>query len=45
MYAQMVETGVAKLRDAVDMPPEEQAFQARINGGVESGDEAVACGG
>src|SRR5437762_6239656 len=34
MYAQMVETGVAKIRDAVDMPPEEQAFQARIDADI-----------
>src|SRR5881409_2106301 len=34
MYAQMVETGVAKLQDAADMSPQEQAFQARIDADV-----------
>jgi len=34
MYAQLVETGLAKVRSADDMSPEEQAFQARIDAGV-----------
>src|SRR6185437_9307771 len=29
MYAQMVDTGVAKVGDVADMSPEERAFQAR----------------
>lgn len=31
MYAQMVETGVKKVKDRSDMSPEEQAFMARID--------------
>src|SRR2546429_5437833 len=34
MYAQMVETGVAKLQDAADMSPQEQAFQARVDADI-----------
>ena len=34
MYAQMVETGLSKVRDLDDMSPEERAFQARIEAGV-----------
>lgn len=34
MYAQLVETGLAKVRSADVMSPEEQAFQARIDAGV-----------
>src|SRR5947207_14916030 len=34
MYAQMVETGVAKVRDAEDMSPDEQAFQARVDADI-----------
>src|SRR5438128_8465741 len=34
MYAQMVETGLKKVRTADDMSAEEQAFQARIDAGV-----------
>src|SRR5881392_443308 len=34
MYAQMVETGVAKVRDAHEMSPEEQAFQARVDADI-----------
>lgn len=34
MYAQLVETGLAKVRSIEDMSPEEQAFQARIDAGV-----------
>ena len=31
MYAQMVDTGVAKVGDVADMSPEERAFQARVD--------------
>ena len=34
MYAQMVETGVAKVQDAADMSPQEQAFQARVDADI-----------
>ena len=34
MYAQMVETGVAKVRDVADMSPDEQAFQARVDADI-----------
>ncbi len=34
MYAQMVDTGLAKVRDAEDMTPDEAAFQARIDAEV-----------
>ena len=34
MYAQMVDTGLKKVRTADDMSAEEQAFQARIDAGV-----------
>src|SRR2546421_10860291 len=34
MYAQMVETGVAKVRDASEMSPDEQAFQARVDADI-----------
>ncbi len=34
MYAQMVETGLSKVRTLEDMSPEERAFQARIDEGV-----------
>src|SRR5688500_15377364 len=34
MYAQMVETGVTKDQDVVQMSPEEQAFQARIDADI-----------
>ena len=34
MYTQMVDTGLAKVRQAEDMPPEEAAFQARIDADV-----------
>ena len=34
MYAQMVDTGVKSVRSAAEMPPEEQAFQARIDADV-----------
>jgi ring-1,2-phenylacetyl-CoA epoxidase subunit PaaA len=34
MYAQMVETGVTKVRSDVDLTVEEQAFQARIDAGI-----------
>ncbi|BEV17473.1 1,2-phenylacetyl-CoA epoxidase subunit A [Herbaspirillum sp. DW155] len=34
MYAQLVETGLSKVRSIEDMSPEEQAFQARIDAGV-----------
>src|SRR2546423_13155273 len=34
MYAQMVETGVSKLKDAADLPPDEAAFQARVDADV-----------
>ena len=34
MYAQMVETGVTKVRSDVELTAEEQAFQARIDAGV-----------
>ncbi|ALU91207.1 phenylacetate-CoA oxygenase [Herbaspirillum rubrisubalbicans] len=34
MYAQLVETGLTKVRSIEDMSPEEQAFQARIDAGV-----------
>jgi ring-1,2-phenylacetyl-CoA epoxidase subunit PaaA len=34
MYAQLVETGAQRLRSLAEMPPEEQAFQRRIDGGV-----------
>src|SRR5688572_12584116 len=34
VYAQMVETGVKKVRDVVEMSPEEQAFQARIDADI-----------
>jgi ring-1,2-phenylacetyl-CoA epoxidase subunit PaaA len=31
MYAQMVDTGVAKVADVAEMSPEERAFQARVD--------------
>ncbi len=34
MYAQMVDTGLAKVRDAKEMSPQEAAFQARIDADV-----------
>jgi ring-1,2-phenylacetyl-CoA epoxidase subunit PaaA len=34
MYAQMVETGLAKLRQPADMSEDERRFQARIDSGV-----------
>ena len=34
MYAQLVETGVKKVRSFEDLSPEEQAFQARIDAGI-----------
>ncbi|HTI47505.1 MAG TPA: Phenylacetic acid catabolic protein, partial [Casimicrobiaceae bacterium] len=34
MYAQMVDTGVAKVQDAAQMSAEEQAFQARVDADV-----------
>ncbi|MFJ3057134.1 1,2-phenylacetyl-CoA epoxidase subunit PaaA [Herbaspirillum sp. NPDC087042] len=34
MYAQMVETGLSKVRTLDDMSPQERAFQARIDEGV-----------
>jgi len=34
VYAQMVDTGVKSVRSAAEMPPEEQAFQARIDADV-----------
>src|SRR3982750_2392880 len=34
MYAQMVDTGLARVRQQQDMPPEEAAFQARIDAEV-----------
>jgi len=34
MYAQMVETGLKKVRTEEDMSAEEQAFQARIDAGI-----------
>ncbi len=34
MYAQMVDTGVAKLKDAAEMAADEQAFQARVDADV-----------
>jgi ring-1,2-phenylacetyl-CoA epoxidase subunit PaaA len=34
MYAQQVDTGVAKVRTAADMTEEERAFQARIDADV-----------
>src|SRR5437773_8519434 len=34
MYAQMVETGVTKLKDVAELTPEEQAFQARIDADI-----------
>src|SRR2546429_2780568 len=34
MYAQIVETGVAKVRDADEMSPDEQAFQARVDADI-----------
>jgi len=34
MYAQMVDTGVKELRDAADLSPADQAFQARIDADV-----------
>lgn len=34
MYAQMVETGLKKVRTEPDMSAEEQAFQARIDAGI-----------
>ncbi len=34
MYAQMVETGAAKLRALEELSPEERAFQQRIDAGV-----------
>lgn len=34
MYAQMVETGLKKVRTEQDMSAEEQAFQARIDAGI-----------
>jgi ring-1,2-phenylacetyl-CoA epoxidase subunit PaaA len=34
MYAQMVDTGLDKLRSAADMEEDERAFQARIDAGV-----------
>jgi ring-1,2-phenylacetyl-CoA epoxidase subunit PaaA len=34
MYAQLVDTGAQRVRSLAEMPPEEQAFQRRIDGGV-----------
>ena len=34
MYAQMVDTGVKKLRSLEEMSPEERAFQARIDADI-----------
>lgn len=34
MYAQLVETGLSKVQNLDDLPPEERAFQQRINDGV-----------
>jgi phenylacetate-CoA oxygenase, PaaG subunit len=34
MYAQLVETGVTHVRPVQDLPPDEQAFQKRIDAGV-----------
>ncbi len=34
MYAQMVDTGAARLRAADELSPEEQAFQARVEAEV-----------
>ena len=34
MYAQLVDTGLAKVQGADDMTEQEQAFQARIDAGV-----------
>ena len=34
MYAQMVDTGTARLRAAVELSPEEQVFQARVDAEV-----------
>ncbi len=34
MYAQLVETGVKKLKEAAEMTVEERAFQARIDGDI-----------
>ncbi|MGX9935804.1 1,2-phenylacetyl-CoA epoxidase subunit PaaA [Advenella kashmirensis] len=34
MYAQLVETGVTKVRSLEEMPPEERHFQSRIDDGV-----------
>jgi ring-1,2-phenylacetyl-CoA epoxidase subunit PaaA len=34
MYAQLVETGLDKVRSVADMDPQERAFQARIDAGV-----------
>lgn len=34
MYAQMVDTGVERLRGADDMNPEEQRFQERVDAGI-----------
>ena len=34
MYAQLVDTGVAAVRDIADLPPEERAFQERIDADI-----------
>jgi ring-1,2-phenylacetyl-CoA epoxidase subunit PaaA len=34
MYAQMVDTGQKRLRPLEELPPEEQAFQRRIDADV-----------
>jgi ring-1,2-phenylacetyl-CoA epoxidase subunit PaaA len=34
MYAQMVDTGVARVRDDAELTPEERAFQARVDADV-----------
>ena len=34
MYAQMVDTGLAKVEDLAAMPPEERAFQQRIDADI-----------
>ena len=34
MYAQMVDTGIERVRSTSDLPPEEQHFQERVDGGI-----------
>ena len=34
MYAQMVDTGVARVRDDAELTPEERAFQTRVDADV-----------